>query len=345
MSSPPPIGGTCIGEILYRASDVVLDDRSTGWTRFGREFAAFLISPLRGFNRIVTGDAWKRRLTSGRVFGTPNVAIQVSAGLKALACQGRMKDTQFGGSLQINLEYGDRFEIRSKKPFDYFTFRGELQAMGGQPFLSQINIMGRLLAREFLEDRDTHLSVGLFQHFDYYDSDTIHNINRNPYKLGIPACLGAGVYYRDIERHNWVFDAFLHFNGIILGSILSDHYRSNERNYNWASGFSIKAGANLVLKRDRFSMSFFNSLYRLYTYHGYRTGTNLATANERTLNAMGDKSSAWFNITELTANLRLFNRTYLTLAFTNYLRSTWYRDFPDIRSSSMDLALRLTFKL
>ena len=68
-------------------------------------------------------------------------------------------------------------------------------------------------------------------------------------------------------------------------------------------------------------------------------------ADYRTLNVQGDKSSAYFNVTEVTANLRLWGRLYGTLSFMNFFRSTKYRDFPDIRSSSMTLALRLTYKL
>lgn len=340
-----PIGGTCIGEILFRASDAVLDDRTSGGERVGREVAAFIISPLRGFNRIISGQAWRHSPTTGRIFGTPSVAVQISTGLKTLACQGRMKHTQVGSSVQLDVEYGNRFEIKSYKPFDYFTVRAELQFLRHQPVLSHVAIKGRLLAREFLRDRDTHLSVGLFQHFDYYDSDTIPHINRNPYKLGIPASIGAGVYFRDVERRHWVLDAFAHVNGVILGSILSDHYQSDCRNYNWASGFSIKAGANLVFAKNKFSLSVSNELYRLYTWVGYREGLDLTKANPKTLNVMGDKSSAYFNITEVTANLRLWRRTYATLVFTNFLRSTHYRDFPDIRSSSMNLSLRLTYRL
>lgn len=61
-----PIGGTALGEVLYRASDAVLDDRLTGGARFEREAAAFILSPLRGLNRIITGDAWKVRPTRDR---------------------------------------------------------------------------------------------------------------------------------------------------------------------------------------------------------------------------------------------------------------------------------------
>ena len=55
-----PIGGMALGEVTYRVSDLILDDRKTGWSRFGLEFAGFLVSPMRGLTRIINGDAWKR---------------------------------------------------------------------------------------------------------------------------------------------------------------------------------------------------------------------------------------------------------------------------------------------
>ncbi len=340
-----PIGGTCLGEVFFRASDAVLDDRTTGMNRVGREFAGFILSPMRGFTRLVTGDIWRHRPTSGRVFGTPNVALQISAGMKTLVCRGRFKHTLVGGSLRIDLEYGDRYEIKSKKPFDYFTFTCGLQFLRNQPMLSHLSIKGRLLAREYLEEKDTHLSIGLFQHFDYYDSNTVPGTDENPYKLGIPAEIGGGILFRDVERNRWTFDAYAHFNGVILGSILSDHYVENNRNYNWASGFAAKLGGHLVFNRDKFSLTVNNEFYRLYTWVGYRTGTDLSKVNERLLNVQGDKSSAYFNVTEVTAQLRLWGNFYGSLAFTNYWRYTRYRDYPDVRSSSMALCLRLAWKL
>ena len=43
-----PIGGAALGEVFYRTSDRILDDRTTGGERFGRELASFLISPMKG---------------------------------------------------------------------------------------------------------------------------------------------------------------------------------------------------------------------------------------------------------------------------------------------------------
>ena len=340
-----PIGGAVLGETLYRTSDVVLDDRTTGWERFGREAAAFIISPMRGINRIVTGEAWRVRPTTGRVFGRPDVSVRLSAGVKALEFQGRLRDTHVGFAAQVDVEYGDRFAVKSVKPYDYFNVRAEIQVMREQPLLSQVEIKGRLLAREFMESNSAHASVGLYQHFDFYDSDTIKRYDKVPYKLGIPACLGAGVMYRDGDRRRWVFDGYAHANLVVLGSILSDHYQTDERNYNWASGFSLKAGCNIVFDRNKFSFSLHHSYYRLFSWKGYRYGTDLSKVNFRTLNVMGDHSCASFNVTEARFDFRLLHRLYATLSLTSHIRSTHYRDYASVLSSTGTLRAMLTYKL
>lgn len=339
-----PIGGAAIGEVLYRASDAVLDDRTSGGERIGREIAAFAISPMRGINRLITGKAWRRSRTSGRQFGVPNFAVRISSGAKLLQRLDHSTKVHVGATVQLDMEYGDRYQIKSALPYDYFTVRAELQVMHSQPLLTQFQIKGRLLGREFLEKHATFMSVGLYQHFDFYDSNTLGSDHEIPFKLGIPASLGVGVQFRDAEARPWVIDAFAHANGVILGSILSDHYTEDERNYNWASGFSIKGGANVVWKKSRLSFSVTDEYYRLFTWNGYRNGTDMTNVNFRTLNVQGDRSVAWFNILELRADVRLKRHLYGALAFTHYYRSTHYRDWPYVSSTSRTLSLILSYK-
>lgn len=340
-----PIGGAALGEVLYRASDAILDDRLTGSPRFAREVAAFALSPMRGITRLVTGEMWRTRPTRGRQFGTPSFAVRVAAGYKILEYNASFRDNHQGAGAQIDLEYGDRFETKSTKPYDYFTLKGQLQIMKTQPFLTQVELKGRLLARELFSNYKSQGSIGLYQHFDFYDSDTIDNAKKVPFKLGIPASVGAGFLFRDVERRRWVFDCFAHANGILLGSILSDHYMTDERNYNWAFGFSLKGGFNLVFDRDRFSMSMSHNYYRLFTPFGYPEGTDLSTVNFRLLNAMGDKSVASLNMTEIRFDYHIWRKMYATLLFTNYVRTSHYAFFPTVHSNSASLALMVSYKL
>ena len=338
-----PIGGMCIGEVCFRASDLVLDDRARGADRVGREITGFLLSPMRGVTRILTGDAWRTRPTSGKIFGIPNIAVEISLGTRMLDYHHDNSYVKFGGAMELNVEYGDRFELKSSKPYDYFTFSASLNFMKTQPVLSHLEIKGRLIGRELLEEKDTHLSVGLFQHFDFFDSDTIAS-GHVPYKLGIPASLGGGVFFRDIQRRRWVLDAYAHANAVILGSVLSDYYMGDDRNYNLASGFSLKGGVNMVFDGDRFSMSLSHEYYRLFTWVGYHEKTNLARVDYRTLNAQGDRSVASFNVTQFRADMKLHDRLYLSLLLDHYLRSTHYRDFPHVESTSLSAKLMATYK-
>lgn len=339
-----PIGGMAIGEVLYRASDAVLDDRLTGGARFEREAAAFILSPMRGINRLITGEAWKVRPTRGRQFGTPNLALRVSLGYRMLEYNGHLSDMHQGAGAQIDLEYGDRFEVKSTKPYDYFTVKAQLQMLKTQPLLTQLEIKGRLLAREIFDNYRSKGSIGLYQHFDFYDSDTIDNLEKVPFKLGIPASVGAGFMFRDVEHRRWTFDCFAHANGIMLGSILSDHYQTDDRNYNWASGFSLKGGFNLVFGKDKFALSLSHNYFRLFTWKGYRYGTDLRTVNFRLLNVQGDASVASLNMTELRADFKIWKKIFGTVLFTNYMRSSHYRDYPDVKTSSASLNLMVSYK-
>ncbi len=344
-----PVGGIAIGEVCFRASDAVIDDRLRGSARFGRELAVFAISPMRSISRILTGDAWRVRRTRGRMYGTPNVAIEFSLGVRGLLLNNSANNSAVGACGQIDIEYGDRFEEESTAPFDYFTVRADLNGMNSQPVLEQLEIKGRLIARELYDVGGKHLSVGMYQHYDYFDSDTIHGLgtrnNKVPYKLGIPASLGCGFMYRDVDRSGWVMDAYGHVNAVILGSILSDYYDVDERSYNFASGFSLKGGLNLVFGRDKFSAGISANYYRLYTWKGYRENANLEFSDPKTLDAQGDRSNAHFLVTELRSDLRVWKKLYFTLAMSHYWRCTNYRDYPRVNSSSFDIRAMLTYKL
>ena len=104
-----PIGGMALGETFYRTSDLILDDRAVGSERVGREIAAFIVSPMRGLTRILNGDAWKHRSSSGRQFGIPDVCIAISVGMRALEFKDDIFDRGLGIASEIAVEYGDRF--------------------------------------------------------------------------------------------------------------------------------------------------------------------------------------------------------------------------------------------
>lgn len=339
-----PIGGMALGEVMFRASDIVLKDNTRGSERFGRELAAFLISPMRGITRIINGDAWRYRPTTGRLFGIPNVAVELSVGTRWMQMQKCSAARSWGGTMSLDIEYGDRYEMRSSKPYDYFTFHIDMAVQRHQPVFSQINIMGRLISRELIDTKHHDLNIGMYQHYDFYDSDTISTeYPKVPYRLGIPASAGVGLQYRGTDIGQWSVDAYSHVNAVMLGGILSDHYNLEDRNYNLASGFSVMNGVNAIYKNDLLSFAATYNYYRMFTW-GYPRGTDVKSANPRTLNAQGDASTAFFAVATARVDVRLIPKLYLTGEFSHYNRSTRYRDFPAVHSSSFSTRLMLSYK-
>lgn len=330
-----PIGGAALGEVFYRTSDLFVDDSSWGWERFGREAAAFIIDPMRGITRILSGKAWSRRSTSGRRFGLPPLTIRVGVGTRAMLFHDDGNLSKVGGTMIMDIEYGDRYSATSRKPYDCFNVLVELDMIKTQPILNRLEIRGRLLSRDIIDTKRCDLSVGMYQHFDFFDSDTISRRAQKdnlkpcvvPYKFGTPASVGAGVMFRYIDEPHVVFEAYGHLNAVILGGILSDYYRFYHRNYNWASGVSLKTGVSLKLPQHRVHIMVANRLYSLWTWNGwYRSIDGDIEPADHAMDVQGDNSSAIFNYLELRINYRIWKRLYASFGADWYWRRTCYHD-------------------
>lgn len=341
-----PIGGMAIGEVSYRVSDLILDDRKTGGNRVGKEVAAFLISPMRGLTRLLTGDAWHKRTTSGKQLGIPELSIELSAGARVLELEDEILDKGTGIATQVRIEYGDRFDSEQCQPYDYFSILANLNLQASQPLLGRLNILGRLASCELIDTHHHYLNLGLYQHFDYYDSDTISSVSsRTPYKFCTPASVGIGGMYHYKGSQTWNFDGYAHINAILLGASLSDYYHVVDRNYNLASGYSIKVGANLVYKKDKLSLSGNYEVYHMFTWKGYPQDIDWKNYNPKTLNAQGDKSTAILHAIGLRADIKLRHKLYLTGALMNYTRHTQYRYHEDVSSCTFEGRVMLTWKI
>jgi len=339
-----PIGGLAMGEVLYRASDWALDDRTRGTERLKNELIGFIISPARGITRLINGDAWKVRRTSGRQFGVPPISVEASMGLRIIELEDEIFDRGTGAVFNLNMEYGDKYAHENAKPYDYFSIRAKIALQASQPALAQINVIGRIWGTDLIDSKNDFLGIGIYQHYDYYDSDTISNVtNEIPYKMANPAAFGVGLIHQSKRFSNWDFNSFVHLNAILLGGALSDHYVVSDRNYNIGSGFGLKAGINISY-RDKFAVSWWHDGFRLYTWKGYPKGIDLSTVDYSTLNAQGDRSNATLNTSSIKVDVQLRKQLYLTGVGSIYRRSTHYRDYDDVYSLTGEGQLMLTYK-
>lgn len=152
------------------------------------------------------------------------------------------------------------------------------------------------------------------------------------------------------NRH-WTIDGYVHLNGVALAGILTDYYRDYHRNYNWGSGFSVKACLNWALEKDKISVTAANQFYKIYTWKGYDADFDWSlTPAGKPVNIQGDNSVATFNHLEAQVNYRLWQRLYLTAGVDFYTRHTIYRmtidnnTYPSIESKQIGVHLMLTYK-
>lgn len=338
-----PIGGMALGEMLYRSSDMILDDRAVGTERFGRELAGFIVSPTRGLTRIITGDAWHKRPTSGKQFRKPDIKIETSFGTRALELKNPVIDKGVGLVANLNIEYGDRFNTGGEKPFDYFTLKSSLYFQKSQPLFGQLNLIGRLWVTDLVDSPKNFLSLGFYQHMDYYDSDTISNISSKiPYRFAAPASLGIGFIYERKQLKKHKFDAFLHLNAVLLGASLSDYYKVDNRNYNLANGYSLKAGLNFAYK-DKFKYSLSYETFGLYTWKGYPENINLEGIDKHEVNYQGDRSHSILHAISPRIDIKLRKRLYLTLMSYTYSRDTRYKYYDKVYSLTTEGRIMLSY--
>ena len=166
------LSGALFGEILYRLSSHILDDRSTGTERFFRELAAAIISPGRAFGRLLQKKL--TRVTSKEIYQKEPLNITLAAGGHWFNTGTSLGSVGTGGasaSFAIHVDYGDPFEIRPRKPFDFFKMRLNLSYGKniGKKYLDNLIGYGLLFGKT-VHSGNLEILIGAFQHYDYWDS-------------------------------------------------------------------------------------------------------------------------------------------------------------------------------
>jgi hypothetical protein len=329
------IGGAVLGEITFRLSDLLIDDRATGFNRFGRELLIALVSPMRGLNRIAGGDAWKIRNKGNERYGDIPLGFYVETGHRGLAENSEIKNKLDNGMyIDVRLNYGNLFSEDSEKPYDAFTLRTSFNFFSKQPVIGNINVVGQLWGKNIsLKSKKSTLHFGVFQHFDYYDSNTVVAEQRiRSYRIAETAAVGTGAQFKINVSKNKTFVSSAYLTGILLGGSITDYYHVTNRDYNLGSGFGTKASAGLLGRKAGFNIKVED--YRLFTWRGYNPETDLSQLTDeqqRTLNVQGDEGNVMFTICKMNFYYRFRKHFIFSLETSYYLRNSYYRYFPNIK--------------
>jgi len=167
------IGGISRGEVSYRLSSLILDNRRTGGKRVLRELGALAVDPIRGFNRFVSGRA--TRVQGNPVdpydWRPPSLGLQLNAGARIIGEGSSISEnTNTYGFLEGTIQYGSPF-FGERRPFDRFD--GTMQAnFGEKTRVGVLQIRGDLFSWALGRDKENPKhALAIVQDFDYIDNE------------------------------------------------------------------------------------------------------------------------------------------------------------------------------
>ena len=340
------MGGICIGEITHRLSDVVLNDRSHGFRRFLREAAATIIDPMKGLNRILTGDAWLIRHDNHLYYDRQQFPIDfsISAGSRYLADQGALFRGEHNPYVNLYLEYGEPLnQGENNRPYDFFDAEATFGLSSNQPVINSLHLLGRIWSTPMIEGKKMKAEVGFYQHFNYYDSEPVKDgSDQVPYRISEMAAAGPGIIFRMPEVGSLrMLEQRIFVSGILFGGSKSDYYHFDMRDYNMGSGFSAKSKTHVELRNyGRFILK--ANYIHLFTWKGYEN-KNLDDIDISYLNAQGDRGNAQLLVVNPITEFDFNNRLSFVLSGSYYLRRTHYKYYDDVKASTFEVRGGLTY--
>ena len=254
-----PVNGAFLGEILYRLSSNILDDRTRGAERVFREIAAGLVDPMREFNRLIQGKSFRR--TNKEVYEKEPLNISLYAGLRMISDipYDVFGNGSYSGIINAQFDYGNPFELRKRKPFDFFKLRVDLNFGVGRKYLDNVLGYGILLGTNKQAGKMSFL-IGGFQYYDYWDN--------MKFELGAIGFGGGVISKLPLSKTSNLYTsihvAIIPFAG---NSTMFGPDTSQFRDYNFGGGLETKFESTFNLgKYATATLRYY--FYKIHTYVG-----------------------------------------------------------------------------
>jgi len=312
-----PVSGALLGEVLYRLSSNILDDRTRGRDRVFREIAAGLIDPIRGLNRLLQGKSF--RITNKEVYQKEPLNISLYAGIHKINVE---QNTIFGtgsNNLMVNaqFDYGNPFELRSRKPFDFFKLRAGLNFGVGQKILDNLTGYGILFGTNQQIGKIAIL-IGGFQYYDYWDNKT--------FELGTIG-FGAGVLSKlPLNKTSNLYTG-IHLAFVPLAGN-STHFgpdTSQLRDYNYGGGLECMFESTININK-------YATASLIYYYYMIKT-------------YVGAPGNNFIGILKPRITLRIYKNMSLGFEHFVYYNDRYLKDFSAIHSARTEQKLFLLLYL
>ena len=247
------IGGIAIGEVLYRASSSFLDNEGTGAGRVLKEIGGFLVNPVRGFNRLVSGRAARVSPNPTDPYDAipPDLRNFAKLGVRLIGdrttTEGFQTDTEeLDGFFEFELNFGDPWRNTRRKPFDFFTLDIQLN-FTDKELIGRLQIWGNLYSTVLKKSDKTHHVFGITQNYDF--------INNNAVEFGGQSFGGALMSEWKLSD-TWDLQTHVNIHGYVLGAVNSEYaflavVPDRERLREYDMGLGAGAWGRVVLTHRR----------------------------------------------------------------------------------------------
>jgi len=301
------IGGINLGESLYRLSSLVLDNTATGSGRTWRELGGLAINPVRGFTRIVTGEAFRRGPNPpDRV--PDHFSTTFDVGLRTVGEDKLWESDTTNVYLQFEFDYGNPFDSPIRKPFDYFDFGLQLN-FSDVSTLGRVQTKGALWATDISRSETSDNLIGAFAYFDY--------LQNRAYEYGDQS-IGAAFLSR-FETGAVQLRTELHLTAILMGATSADYESITGRDYDYGPGAGFRFRATL----GRHGRDFFSVGHQESWIH--------------VLN--GNDGNQFLSFSEVRLQVPVARNISAGGEYILYTADRQYRDYPDVYQRSPQFRL------
>ncbi len=256
------VDGILLGEILYRISSNILDDRTRGRERVFREILAGLIDPMRGFNRLIQGKVSQH--SNKEVYGKEPLNITLDGGINKVNSKSfAILAGQTTEIVNVQFDYGNPFEIRSRSPFDFFKLRVETNVGAGRKTIDNVTGYGLLVGKN-IEYTKTSFLEGGFLYYDYWDNDNFEMAT---------IALGGGIFNKlPISKTSNLYTnahiGIIPLAGSSTGPVTDT---TQYRDYSYGYGAEVKVESSLSLGK----VATIGVVYYYFLIHNFNnTGIN-----------------------------------------------------------------------
>ena len=163
------LGGMAWGETQFRVANMIVDNTKSGFGRFLREAAGFVVNPMGGFNRLIRGEMAKDFQNPPDRF-PHRLYTELDGGYVHSGGSAAEGTTQDQGSFALLLRYGDPFDGALRQPFEVFDLHLGFRAPADS-LLTRIDIDGLLALWNLSESPSSGQRLALFMSSKYFRND------------------------------------------------------------------------------------------------------------------------------------------------------------------------------